>query len=72
MGRYAVFYVFFEITTLVSLLGTWNAKEASESWDPESSNILQVILSIQGLILGTNCPFFLEAGYDKLKVIYKH
>lgn len=53
----------------MSLLGTWNAKEASESWDPENSSILQVILSIQGLILGTNSPFFLEAGYDKLKVI---
>ncbi|KAH3742713.1 ubiquitin-conjugating enzyme E2 24 [Pelomyxa schiedti] len=51
-------------TVCLSLLGTWVGDEV-ESWQPDASNLLQVILSIQGLILGTNEPYFLEAGYDK-------
>jgi ubiquitin-conjugating enzyme E2 O len=51
----------FTIFYAVSLLGTWNGK-GSELWSPNKSNILQVLLSIQGLILGTREPFFLEAG----------
>ena len=59
----------------MSLLGTWSGK-GTENWS-SSSNILQVnlqllfsqqvVVSIQGLILGASKPFFLEAGYDKLK-----
>lgn len=48
----------------VSLLGTWAGK-GSEVWGP-SSTLLQVIVSIQGLILVPE-PYFNEAGYDKQK-----
>lgn len=48
----------------LSLLGTWNG-EGVEVWDPQHSSVLQVVLSIQGLILGVKEPYYLEAGYDK-------
>lgn len=50
----------------LSLLGTWNG-EGVEVWNPLSSNVLQLVASIQGLILGETYPYFLEAGYDKLR-----
>ncbi|ORX79510.1 hypothetical protein BCR32DRAFT_294424 [Anaeromyces robustus] len=49
----------------LSLLGTWHGKDETEKWTPKS-NILQVLLSIQGLVLGVQLPYFNEAGYDKL------
>ncbi|XP_053970157.1 (E3-independent) E2 ubiquitin-conjugating enzyme UBE2O isoform X1 [Anastrepha ludens] len=48
----------------VSLLGTWAGRD-SEVWGPNST-LLQVIVSIQGLILVPE-PYFNEAGYDKQK-----
>ncbi|KAK3930467.1 (E3-independent) E2 ubiquitin-conjugating enzyme [Frankliniella fusca] len=48
----------------VSLLGTWSGK-GTELWSSKS-NLLQVIVSIQGLIL-VNEPYFNEAGYEKQK-----
>ncbi|XP_053675285.1 (E3-independent) E2 ubiquitin-conjugating enzyme [Anopheles nili] len=48
----------------VSLLGTWSGR-GPEVWGP-SSTLLQVIVSIQGLILVAE-PYFNEAGYEKLK-----
>uniref|UniRef100_A0A182RXB8 UBC core domain-containing protein n=1 Tax=Anopheles funestus TaxID=62324 RepID=A0A182RXB8_ANOFN len=48
----------------VSLLGTWSGK-GTEVWGP-SSTLLQVIVSIQGLILVAE-PYFNEAGYEKLR-----
>jgi len=33
----------------LSLLGTWKGNHAVEMWDPVKSNLLQVILSIQGM-----------------------
>lgn len=48
----------------VSLLGTWSGR-GSEMWGPEST-LLQVIVSIQGLILVAE-PYFNEAGYEKQK-----
>lgn len=48
----------------ISLLGTWNGK-GSEQWTSES-NLLQVFLSIQGLILVAE-PYFNEAGYESRK-----
>jgi len=45
----------------VSLLGTWNGKD-SEMWNP-GSNLLQVLVSIQGLILNAE-PYFNEAGFE--------
>ncbi|XP_071444821.1 (E3-independent) E2 ubiquitin-conjugating enzyme UBE2O isoform X3 [Hetaerina americana] len=48
----------------VSLLGTWSGK-GTEVWT-SNSNLLQVIVSIQGLILVSE-PYFNEAGYEKQK-----
>ncbi|XP_025601768.2 (E3-independent) E2 ubiquitin-conjugating enzyme isoform X2 [Athalia rosae] len=48
----------------VSLLGTW-AGRGTEIWT-SSSTLLQVIVSIQGLILVSE-PYFNEAGYEKQK-----
>ncbi|KQS52430.1 uncharacterized protein Dere_GG12418, isoform B [Drosophila erecta] len=46
----------------VSLLGTWSGRD-SEMWSA-SSTMLQVLVSIQGLIL-VDEPYYNEAGYDK-------
>ena len=47
----------------LSLLHTWNGK-GSETWDPARSNMLQVLVSIQGLVL-VDKPYYNEAGYEK-------
>uniref|UniRef100_A0A7N0UQ17 E2 ubiquitin-conjugating enzyme n=1 Tax=Kalanchoe fedtschenkoi TaxID=63787 RepID=A0A7N0UQ17_KALFE len=47
----------------LSLLNTWTGK-GNEVWDPASSSILQVLVSLQGLVLNSK-PYFNEAGYDK-------
>ena len=47
----------------VSLLGTWSGK-GTETWNPTSSNLLQVLVSIQGLIL-VGEPYYNEAGYER-------
>ncbi|KAJ6725010.1 UBIQUITIN-CONJUGATING ENZYME E2 24-RELATED [Salix viminalis] len=47
----------------LSLLNTWTGS-GSEVWNPESSSILQVLLSLQALVLNEK-PYFNEAGYDK-------
>ncbi|KAG8188229.1 hypothetical protein JTE90_021250 [Oedothorax gibbosus] len=49
----------------VSLLGTWGGK-GTEMWNPDTSNLLQVIVSIQGLILVSE-PYYNEAGYERQK-----
>lgn len=46
----------------LSLLGTWEG-EKGESWNPEYSSILQVLISIQSLILVSK-PFYNEPGYE--------
>ncbi|XP_015778491.1 PREDICTED: (E3-independent) E2 ubiquitin-conjugating enzyme-like [Acropora digitifera] len=46
----------------VSLLGTWSGR-GSEVWTSKS-NVLQVLVSIQGLILCSE-PYYNEAGYEK-------
>ena len=48
----------------VSLLGTWSGK-GTETWTP-NSNLLQLLVSIQGLILVAE-PYFNEAGYERQK-----
>ncbi|TKY59796.1 putative ubiquitin-conjugating enzyme E2 38 [Spatholobus suberectus] len=45
----------------LSLLGTWHGRN-SENWIPEKSTMLQVLVSIQALILNEK-PFFNEPGY---------
>lgn len=47
----------------LSLLGTWNGP----GWVPGTSNLLQVLLSLQGLVLGTDQPFFNEPAYEMYK-----
>ncbi|XP_038689922.1 probable ubiquitin-conjugating enzyme E2 24 [Tripterygium wilfordii] len=47
----------------LSLLNTWTGT-GTEVWNPESSSILQVLLSLQALVLNEK-PYFNEAGYDK-------
>ncbi|XP_037945571.1 (E3-independent) E2 ubiquitin-conjugating enzyme isoform X2 [Teleopsis dalmanni] len=48
----------------VSLLGTWSGRN-TEIWGVNST-LLQVLVSIQGLIL-VNEPYYNEAGYEKHK-----
>ncbi|KAL3637284.1 putative ubiquitin-conjugating enzyme E2 23 [Castilleja foliolosa] len=47
----------------LSLLNTCTG-EGDEAWVPSSSTILQVLVSLQGLVLNSK-PYFTEAGYDK-------
>ncbi|CAA2987576.1 ubiquitin-conjugating enzyme E2 38 [Olea europaea subsp. europaea] len=46
----------------LSLLNTWTGK-GNEKWVPKSSTMLQVLVSIQALILNAK-PFFNEPGYE--------
>ncbi|XP_034701869.1 putative ubiquitin-conjugating enzyme E2 38 [Vitis riparia] len=50
----------------LSLLNTWNGKK-TEMWIPGKSTMLQVLVSIQGLILNAK-PFFNEPGYENMYV----
>ncbi|CAL1386346.1 unnamed protein product [Linum trigynum] len=49
----------------LSLLGTWTGSK-KENWQPRLSNVMQVLLSIQALILNQN-PYFNEPGYERSK-----
>ncbi|XP_022981285.1 probable ubiquitin-conjugating enzyme E2 25 [Cucurbita maxima] len=46
----------------LSLLNTWDGR-GNEKWLPGMSTMLQVLVSIQGLILNTK-PYFNEPGYE--------
>ena len=46
----------------LSLLGTWRGN-ASENWDPKLSTLLQVLVSIQAIIMSEEV-FFNEPGYE--------
>ncbi|CAN6356239.1 unnamed protein product [Urochloa humidicola] len=48
-------------TVCLSLLNTFGGK-GTELWSPESSSLLQVVVSIQGLVL-TAQPYYNEASY---------
>ncbi|OCK81947.1 hypothetical protein K432DRAFT_403334 [Lepidopterella palustris CBS 459.81] len=47
----------------LSLLGTWHADERNENWSPAKSTVLQVLVSLMGLVLVKE-PYYNEAGYD--------
>lgn len=47
----------------LSLLNTWSGT-ATEVWNPGASTVLQVLLSLQALVLNEK-PYFNEAGYDQ-------
>lgn len=46
----------------LSLLGTWRGS-ASENWDPKVSTLLQVLLSIQAIIMSEEV-YFNEPGFE--------
>ena len=46
----------------LSLLGTWSGRDG-ETWDEKTSTLLQVLVSIQSLILVSD-PYFNEPGYE--------
>ena len=43
----------------LSLLNTWNGPR----WNPNHSTLLQCLVSLQGLILGVEHPYYLEPGH---------
>ncbi|KAK9449323.1 uncharacterized protein V1518DRAFT_415669 [Limtongia smithiae] len=47
----------------LSLLGTWPGEAASEKWSAQASSILQLLVSLQSLVLN-NDPYYNEAGYE--------
>ena len=49
----------------LSLLGTWQG-EQGEAWQPKTSTLLQVFISVQALILVPD-PFFNEPGYERIR-----
>ncbi|KAL2834929.1 hypothetical protein BDW59DRAFT_1214 [Aspergillus cavernicola] len=49
----------------LSILGTWPTKNPDEAWSPEKSTVLQILVSIIGLVL-VKAPFYNEAGYEVL------
>ncbi|KAL8925540.1 MAG: hypothetical protein Q9208_003431 [Pyrenodesmia sp. 3 TL-2023] len=50
----------------LSLLGTWSSEKDNEEWVPFKSSILQVIVSLLGLVLVKE-PFYNEAGFEALQ-----
>jgi ubiquitin-protein ligase len=50
----------------LSLLGTWHGGAASEKWNPATSSLWQVFLSIQGMILVPE-PYFNEPAYEGMR-----
>lgn len=48
----------------LSLLGTWEGREAGENWS-ENSSLLQILVSLTGLVLVKD-PFYNEAGFEDL------
>eukprot|EP00051_Salpingoeca_urceolata_P018226 m.254568 g.254568 ORF g.254568 m.254568 type:complete len:329 (-) comp19148_c0_seq9:22-1008(-) len=47
----------------LSLLGTWHGGTKTSGWQQESSTLLQVLVSIQSLIMVEH-PYFNEPGYE--------
>ncbi|KAF7020469.1 hypothetical protein CFC21_033562 [Triticum aestivum] len=51
-------------TVCLSLLNTFGGED-TEVWSPTTSSLLQVVVSIQGLVLNDQ-PYYNEAGYETL------
>ncbi|KAL9613995.1 MAG: hypothetical protein Q9167_001475 [Letrouitia subvulpina] len=49
----------------LSLLGTWPASKENEEWSSKNSSVLQILVSIVGLVLVAE-PFYNEAGFEAL------
>jgi hypothetical protein len=50
----------------LSLLGTFNAQDQSQQWNPSESSLPQVLLSIQTQLL-TEDPYFNEPGHEAMR-----
>lgn len=50
-------------TVCLSILGTYSA-QASESWMPETSTMMQIMISIQSIVMNPD-PYFNEPGFEK-------
>ena len=50
----------------LSILGTWHGDDSISKWQPDVSNVQQVLVSIQALIL-VDEPWFNEPGHEKLR-----
>ncbi|KAL8846377.1 MAG: hypothetical protein Q9221_008538 [Calogaya cf. arnoldii] len=50
----------------LSLLGTWEGDDEEEEWVPGKSTVLQIIVSLLGLVLVKE-PFYNEAGFEALQ-----
>ncbi|KAK6005171.1 hypothetical protein QM012_007950 [Aureobasidium pullulans] len=51
----------------LSLLGTWQGDESrNEAWTPHQSTVLQVLVSVLGLVLVRE-PYYNEAGFEPLQ-----
>ncbi|CUS15667.1 unnamed protein product [Tuber aestivum] len=49
----------------LSLLGTWHAEQKNEAWSAGGSTVLQVLVSLMGLVLVRE-PYYNEAGFGVL------
>ena len=49
----------------LSLLGTWPADARNEGWSSNRSSMLQILVSLMGLVLVKE-PYYNEAGFDAL------
>ncbi|GFN14691.1 ubiquitin-conjugating enzyme E2 [Aspergillus tubingensis] len=47
----------------LSILGTWPTQNQEEMWSATKSTVLQILVSIMGLVL-VQSPFYNEAGYE--------
>lgn len=47
----------------LSILGTWDGDDV-ESWDPKTSNLLRILISLQALVFVEE-PYYNEAGYQR-------
>ncbi|KAK9823993.1 hypothetical protein WJX72_006841 [[Myrmecia] bisecta] len=50
----------------LSLLGTWHGSDASEKWNPATSNLFQILLSIQNMIFIPD-PYFNEPNVESMR-----
>jgi ubiquitin-protein ligase len=51
----------------LSLLGTWGGEGASEEWGGHSSTLLQVVVSLQAMVVNKPKPYFNEPGAEALR-----
>lgn len=51
----------------LSLLGTWEGEAASEAWQPGTSTLLQLVVSLQAFVLNRPDPYFNEPGTEELR-----